>query len=299
MKKLAIILSLLLIFTSACGKNNSSSNSDTVNYIDDTEKKVKVPKNPKRIVVLHPTYVGSLIKLGHKPVAVPSFVSQNKVLSKATKGIKKIDMSSVEQVTKQKPDLIITTVEDKNIKKLKKVAPTVAFDAQKTHYKDTLKKLSKLVNEEKKADKWIKNWDAQMKSDKKELNSIIKDKSISVLQEGPKGISVFSDHLGRGTEVVYDGYGMKQIKSLKEATKKATNITISNEKIEKYTGDFALIVTQNNQKPEFENSNYWKSIPAVKNNNVIKLNASDTQFNDPISLEAQRDIIYKQLKQLK
>lgn len=28
----------------------------------------------------------------------------------------------------------------------------------------------------------------------------------------------FSDHLGRGTEILYDGYGMKQPKALENAT---------------------------------------------------------------------------------
>lgn len=92
-----------------------------------------------------------MVKFGHKPIAVPEFVEKNKVLNDVTKGIKRIDNTSVEQVTKQKPDLIVTTIQDKNIKKLQKIAPTVAFDSEKSTYKDHAKKLAALANEESKA----------------------------------------------------------------------------------------------------------------------------------------------------
>lgn len=64
--------------------------------------------------------MGALVKFGHKPVAVPEFVKQNKVLNDVTKDAKKIDNTNVEQIAKAKPDLIIATSQDKNLNKLKK-----------------------------------------------------------------------------------------------------------------------------------------------------------------------------------
>lgn len=133
MKKLLLILICLTLFVGACSTQDSSKKNDSENkfteksFKDDTGKEVKIPKNPKRIAVLHPTYIGALVKFGHKPIAVPEFVEKNKVLNDVTKGIKRIDNTSVEQVTKQKPDLIVTTIQDKNIKKLQKIAPTVVL----------------------------------------------------------------------------------------------------------------------------------------------------------------------------
>lgn len=300
MKKVLILLVCCMIFISACGgndvkeKNDSNKNTEQV-FKDDQENKVKIAKNPKRIVVLHPSYIGALVKFGHKPVAVPEFVKQNKVLNNVTKDAEKIDNTSIEQVAKQKPDLIIAPAGDKNIKKLKKVAPTVVFDSKKSNYKETTKKLASLVNEDKKANAWIKKWDKQMSKDKKELEPIIKDKTVSVLQQTPKGTMAFGDNLGRGTEILYGGYGMKRPEALAEATKSKSSTHINSEQFSEYIEDYVVIATQGEQKPDFEKTNYWKNLPAVKKENVIKFDVSETQYNDPISLERQRDILYKAL----
>ncbi|MDW3828007.1 ABC transporter substrate-binding protein [Staphylococcus saprophyticus] len=305
MKKLLLILICLTLFVGACSTQDSSKKNDSENksteksFKDDTAKEVKIPKNPKRIAVLHPTYIGALVKFSHKPIAVPEFVEKNKVLNDATKGIKRIDNTSVEQVTKQKPDLIVTTIQDKNIKKLQKIAPTVAFDSEKSTYKDHAKKLAALVNEESKAKQWIKDWDKQMADDKKELSPLIKGKTVSVLQQTPKGTMAFSDHLGRGTEILYDGYGMKQPKALEKATQDKFATPINPENFKDYIGDFAVIATNGDQPAPFENTNYWNNLLAVKDNQVIKFDVTETQYNDPISLEKQRDIFYKALKSKK
>jgi iron complex transport system substrate-binding protein len=47
--------------------------------------------------------------------------------------------------------------------------------------------------------------------------------------------------------------------------------------------------------PDFTNTNSWKNLKAVKNNRILDLNISDTQYNDPISLEKQRTVLFKQL----
>lgn len=305
MKKLTLLFISLILFTAACGTNNSNhkenSNLESTGktFKDDNGNEIKIPKNPKNIVVLHPAYVGALVKFGHKPIAIPEFVNKNKVLNDSTKGIKRIDNTSIEQVTHQKPDLIITTTQDKNIKKLQKIAPTVAFNAEKSNYKDNTKKLATLVNEESKAKQWIKEWDTQMAKDRKELEPVIKEKSISVLQQTPKGTMAFSDHLGRGTEILYDGYRMKQPKALAQATKNKFATPINPENFADYIGDFAVIATNGKQNASFENTNYWRNLSAVKNKNIIKFDVTVTQYNDPISLEKQRDIFYKALMNIK
>ncbi|QSY54958.1 ABC transporter substrate-binding protein [Staphylococcus simiae] len=310
MKKLIVLIFCLLLFLAAC--SNGSQNNDSKNNKDQSDnskkettfttddgQKVKVPQHPKRIVVLHPSYVGALVKFGHKPVAVPKFIEQNKVLKDATQDIKKIDNTSVEQVVKEKPDLIITTSEDKNFNKLKKIAPTVTFNANKSSYKDTTRKLAQLVNEKSKANAWLKKWEQQLASDKKELQPLIKGKTASVLQQTPKGIMAFSDHMGRGTEIIYDGYGMKQPSPLEKATQTKFATRINEEQFQDYIGDFAIIAQQGDKQPPFEQTNYWKNLTTVKKNHVITFDVSETQYNDPISLEKQREIFYKALKDMK
>lgn len=156
MKRLFIFCLCLLFFLAACNSSDtkekssetkSGSSSDTKVFKQDDGEKIEIPKDPKRIVVLHPTYIGALVEFGHKPVGVIDFVKQNKTLSDATKGAKMLGQNNVEDIAKTKPDLIITTKEDKNINKLKKIAPTVQMDAMKSDYKAATRELGEIVNE--------------------------------------------------------------------------------------------------------------------------------------------------------
>ncbi|MCG7340721.1 ABC transporter substrate-binding protein [Staphylococcus auricularis] len=304
-KVLGFILCLVLILA-ACSNNSndkeksedtkeSKSEMKTFKQADGSE--IEIPKDPKRIVVLHPTYIGALVKFGHKPVAVVDFVKQNKTLDEATKDIKRIGQGDIEQVTEAKPDLIITTKEDKNANKLKKIAPTVLMDAMKSDYKQSTKTLGEIVNEKDKAEQWIHDWENKLAKDKDELGDKVKGKTISVIQETPKGITAFGTNHGRGTEIVYDGYGMKQPDRLAEETKNAYMVTPSEEQLAEYTGDYIILDTTG-PKPEFTQKENWNNLEAVKNNHVIDMDLSNTQYNDPLSLEKQRDIVFKQLKEM-
>ena len=75
LKILSVIgLLFVLIATAACG-NNSSSNSSKESSKDGVEIKheegtTKVPKHPKRVVVLEYSFVDALVALDVKPVGI-------------------------------------------------------------------------------------------------------------------------------------------------------------------------------------------------------------------------------------
>lgn len=71
---------------------------------------------------------------------------------------------------------------------------------------------------------------------------------------------------------------------------------ISQEEIEKYSGDYLFLpLTKGQEKPEFINTESYKSIPAVKNDKVIEIDAQTFWYNDPYSLEVQREFLKKEL----
>ncbi len=138
----------------------------------------------------------------------------------------------------------------------------------------------------------------KLEKDKKSLGNKVDGKTITVLQSTPKGLTAFGKNYGRGTEIVYGGYGMMQPEKLEKETKNAYMATPSEEELSDYTGDYIILATMG-ETPQFTQTTNWKNLDAVKNNHVIELDLQQTQYNDPISLEKQREIILKQLKEMK
>ena len=74
----------------------------------------------------------------------------------------------------------------------------------------------------------------------------------------------FSNHMGRGTEIIYEGYGLKQPKSIKTSNSEKVATPINEEQFPEYIGDIAVIAQQGNKSPQFEQTQFWKSLNAVK-----------------------------------
>lgn len=298
MKKLLIPLIVLVLVLAACG-NNSDDNGDKnekKTYKQDDGKKVKVPKHPKRVVVLGTTYAGGLKQLDTNIVGVANIVDDSKVLKKKFKGVKKVDPEKVESVAKLKPDLIVTYNTDKNLKKLNKIAPTVAYDYQKHDYKDQHKELGKLVGKEDKAQKWIDNWDKKTKNDSKEIKDKLgKDTTVSIIKDFDKKVYALGKTYGHGSEVVYDSFGMKMPDKVEKATKKNDLAEISNEEIPEMAGDYVITPVAKGSKLSFEDKDYWKNTDAVKNGHTIKVDEGIYWLNDPYSMDYERKDLKEQL----
>ncbi|MDN6849235.1 MAG: iron-siderophore ABC transporter substrate-binding protein, partial [Staphylococcus equorum] len=73
LKKILCLILCFIMFLAACGSGNESNKSDakddkgTKSYTTEDGSKVKIPKDPKRVLVLTANY-GNLKKLGVKPV---------------------------------------------------------------------------------------------------------------------------------------------------------------------------------------------------------------------------------------
>lgn len=297
MKKLLIPLIVLVLVLAACG-NGSDDNgdkNDKKTYKQDDGKKVKVPKHPKRVVVLGTTYAGGLKQLDTNIVGVANLVDDSKVLKKKFKGVKKVDPEKVESVAKLKPDLIVTYNTDKNLKKLNKIAPTVAYDYQKHDYKDQHKELGKLVGKEDKAQKWIDDWDKKTRNDSKEIKDKLgQDTTVSIIRDFDKKVYALGKTYGHGSEVVYDSFGMKMPDKVEKATKKNDLAEISNEEIPEMAGDYVITPVAKGGKLSFEDKDYWKNTDAVKNGHTIKVDEGIYWLNDPYSMDYERKDLKEQ-----
>ncbi|PTL06260.1 ABC transporter substrate-binding protein, partial [Staphylococcus gallinarum] len=288
MKKLLFPLIALVLILAACGNKSDSDSKkeETKSYKLDSGKSIDVPKSPKRIAVVAPTYAGGVKYLGGKIVAVNKQVDSSKLLKDKFKGVTKVGDNDVEKVAKSKPDLIIVYSTDKNIKKYKKIAPTVVFDYGKHKYLDQQEELGKLLGKEDKVKAWEEKWKAKTKKDGKEIKEKIgSDATVSIFDEFDKKLYSYGPNWGRGGEVLYQAFGLKMPEKLDKLVKKEGWAEIKQEKLADYAGDYIVSTSEGKATPSYAKTDLWNNIPAVKDGHVIKVQAETYWYNDPYTLE--------------
>ncbi|MBE5099852.1 MULTISPECIES: iron-hydroxamate ABC transporter substrate-binding protein [Priestia] len=295
MKKL--LLPFMLIFVlliSACSsgstesKSEGNSGSKTITYQSE-DGPVKVPSNPKRVVVLG-SYAGNVMSLGVNIVGVDSWSKMNPRFEKKLKGVEEVSDENLEKIIKLKPDLIIGLSTTKNVDKLKKIAPTVTYTYDKVDYLTQHIEIGKLLNKEKEAQSWVNDFKKRAAKAGSDIKAKIgEDTTVSVIENFDKQLYVFGDNWGRGTEILYQEMKLKMPEKVKDMALKDGYYAISPEVLPEYAGDYLIFSKNQDGDTSFEKTDTYKNIPAVKNNHVFEANAKEFYFNDPITLDYQLD----------
>lgn len=298
-------LLVLLLLLSACGENSSSDDTDKQSSNDNSDENatktyqsengdVKVPKHSKRIVILSSFFAGDVAKLGGNIVGVDEWGKKTPVLKDELEDAKVVSGQNVEKVLALDPDLIIGLSTLENVDKLKKIAPTVTYTYGKLDYLDQYIEIGKLLGKEDKAKKWVKDFKQRAGDVGKKVKAKIgEDTTVSVVEKFDKQFYVYGDNFARGTEILYQAMGLGMPKKVKEAAQKEGFLAISPEAIPQYVGDYIVLSQEPGVKNSFQKTKTYKNIPAVKNGNVIKVNAYAFHFNDPISLDYELNVFEK------
>ncbi|OEL00304.1 iron-siderophore ABC transporter substrate-binding protein [Staphylococcus saprophyticus] len=284
MKRLIVLFLSLLIILSACGQNKDS-NKETKTFKTQSGKSIKIPKHPKRIVVLTSNF-GNFKDLGVTPVGVNNDFPKSKYINE--KGAKRVGSEDVEGVAKLKPDLILTYDVNTKIKKYQKIAPTIPIKYNYYSYKEMHLAIGKILNKENEAKKQIKDMEKQLQSDGKVIKDKIgSNKTFTVMEIKPKQLSIFGENFGRGTPIIYQEYQLPFPKDVKGMLDKDGFKTIPHEQYSKYAADYILIPTEkgNPINNEFTESSLWKNQPAYKNNHIYYYPKNEATYSDPSSLK--------------
>ena len=297
MKKLLVpFILLLVLIISACGNKTTGSTeedakgaeeSDTITY-ESENGPIEVPADPQRVVAL--TNAGYVLKLGVNLVGVDSWSMTNPRYADELKDVEVVSEENIEKIAELQPDLIIAASTTKNIDKLGKIAPTVTYTYNKVDYLTQHLEIGKLLNKEKEAQDWIDDFKARAKAAGEEIKAKIgEDATVTVLESYDKSMYILGDSWGRGTEILYQAMGLKMPENVKEMTEKEGYYTLSSEVLPEYVGDYLVISKYNDQDNSYQETDVYKEIPAVKNNQVLEADAYEFIFNDPISLDYQLD----------
>ncbi|MDF2726008.1 MAG: iron(3+)-hydroxamate-binding protein fhuD [Paenibacillus sp.] len=320
-----VVLMLLVLVLGACGKqpepekaaspaaasntdagkqtNTPASNAPTTKMFKAANGTIEVPDKPQRIVTLAPNYAGYLLTLGVAPLGVPEFTLGNPYLKGKLDNVVNLGANAaiepaLEQVLALKPDLIIGLTALKNVEQLSKIAPVVTFEATK-NYKEVLTDLGKLTNKETQAKAWLDQWDAKMKRLKPQVDAVVKGKSFSIMYPSAKGIYLFREGYGRGTEILYGEFGLKMPEKAAQTFKEGQGFSVvSTENLPELAGDFIITAPWLGDAAgagTVYDSPIWKGLPAVKSGQAYNVDYNIFTFSDPFSWQGQLTIILDQL----
>ena len=302
MKKLVMpFLLMLVLILSACGggetttekssEKKENDKTETITYQSESGP-VEVPANPERVIVLS-SFAGNVMALDVDIVGVDSWSKMNPRFEKL-KDVEEVTDENLEKIIELNPDLIIGLSTIKNVDKLKDIAPTVTFTYGKLDYLTQHLEIGKLLNKEKEAQEWIDNFKADSKAAGEEIKAKIgEEATVSVIENFDKELYVFGDNWARGTEILYQEMELNMPEKVKQAALEPGYYAISPEVLSEYAGDYVIFSKNAEGDTSFQQTETYKNIPAVKNNQVFEVNAKEFYFNDPLTLEYQLEFFKK------
>lgn len=295
-RTLAVLTALLALFVlAACGSSSESSDTGKADSaavskmpkIEGFSYSGQVPQNPERVVSLASFNTGYLAKFDFNFVGVTSYDKKNPVLKDKVKDAKEVTAEDLEAIAGLNPDLIVVGSTEKNIDKLKEIAPVIVVEYGKRDYLQLVSDFGAIFNREKEAQDWLDKWKKDTEQVAKEVKEVTgPDATFSVMGLFQKEIYVFGNNWGRGGEVVYQALGFKAPQKVEEEVFKTGYLAISYETVDQYAADYILIAAEDDQTgASLYESDLWKNIPAVQQNHVLKVDANAFYFNDPLTLE--------------
>ena len=292
-------LTVTIFLLVACGSSSKSENSASSDKVELSSKpKIDgfhyygdIPKNPKRIASLSSTYTGYLLQLGFDPVTVTSYDAKNPVLKEKVKNAKVLMPEDLESIAKQKPDLIVVDASDKNID---------AIDYGKNDYLEILNRFGQIFGKEKEADQWIADWKSKTADIGKQLKEKLgQNVTFTVVGLYEKEIYLFGNNWGRGGEVIYKSLGFDASQKVKDEVFPSGYLQVSQETVSEHIGDYVLVAAEDDKTGSaLYESDVWKSIPAVQQNHILKVDANAFYFNDPLTLEYELKTIQDGLEKM-
>jgi iron complex transport system substrate-binding protein len=296
-KQLFPFILLIVLLLGACTskatekESNTTTDDDkagTITYQSENGP-IEVPKNPQRVVVLS-TYAGDVMALDVNLVGVDSWSKMNPRFDNVLKDVEEVSDESLEKIIELEPDLIIGLSTINNIEKLSEIAPTVTYTYGKLDYLSQHLEIAKLLNKDELAKTWVDDFKKRAQAAGEEIKEKIgKDTTVSVIENFDKQLYVFGDNWGRGTEILYQEMNLKMPEKVKEMALSDGYYALSLEVLPEFAGDYVIFSKNPDTDNSFQETDTYKNIPAVKNNQVFEVNAKEFYFNDPVTLDFQLD----------
>lgn len=200
--------------------------------------------------------------------------------------------TSLEMIAEAQPDLIVTITEA-DYEKYSEIAPTVYIQDGQRSDEELFCYIADLVGKSEEADAYIADFNDRVMDSKDEIQSIVGDRTVSIVEVWPQQIYTMGSHFARGGSILYDMWGLKAPAKVQEEMVDGDTAyeTVSLEALPDYTGDFILYgVLADTDSSFVDESQLWQSLDAVKEGRVLSYEQVAFMHRDPITLNAQLEI---------
>ncbi|MFF2886266.1 ABC transporter substrate-binding protein [Paenibacillus sp. NPDC057967] len=307
---IGVITALLAACGQQSGQQSGQQPEQAMRSFEHASGVTDVPFEPMRVAA--DQHMGQLLKLGIKPIAVrenmlkETWIPYANLEEGALDGIEDLGgfPLNLEKLTLVEPDLIINAL-PANQEQYSKIAPTVHMPYWSEKYKSPMDKfldIADLFNKTDVANQWISEFDAKLATAGEKIVSAGRLKpgeTVSVMAVFQNNVYVFGPNGAYGGYLIYDALKLPTTEHAEVLRGKDMGSSeLSMEVVPEYMGDHAFItVVDESKADELMKSDFWKSVPAVKNNQVYFYDSKIFAMDDPYSLEAQLGIVTDLLTQ--
>ncbi len=258
-------------------ENAPSQEGTQAHAVKDAMGEVKVPAEPKRIVVLDNGALDNLLALGVTPVGAAT-VSLDKpffsYLGDKTSGIEKvgtIDQPNLEAIAALKPDLILGTKDQHEAihSKLMEMAPTVFVETMGLDWKGNLKLHAEAVGKAQEAEKLIADYEKRVADFQAKMGDKIGKTEVSVLRMNADHVRIYLSESYSGKFIEELGFPRPKAQSEKDFAKKATE-----EQIADMDGDVIFWFSRDQENimtTKLKGNPLWATLKAVQAGNVYEV----------------------------
>lgn len=308
-KKLTIFLFILTLMLVGCSSNDENSMASdpkeetgaTTKKISTINGEIEIPTKVERLVV--DAYLPTSLLLGVKPVGATKQDLENVHIQDQIDDIENTGESAIESILALKPDLIITAQADaESYEKLSKIAPTVVLPYETYRSVEVeVRGIAEILGKQAEGEAWLKMFEEQVSENREKLAEVLdRNETFSIFGAYGKEFYVYGDGIYRGGQAIYKKLQLKAPQNIQEELieKGETFKQVSYEVLPEYAGDYIFVDETNGAELNREDS-LWKSIDAVKNNNVFYLDAKRFWPFDPIAVLAQVEEVTNMLLEKK
>jgi iron complex transport system substrate-binding protein len=281
-KTLMIWMSLIaIVVLSACGQ--TASQPTAAPQPPPASGAEKPALKELRIASLSIHLTNDLLALGITPVGsviggdLKAFLPHVADRLKSTKPLGVVADPNMEALLSLKPDVIYLDKQyaGTDISKYEKIAPSVVFDLDDGTWRDQLQQIGKLVNREKQAETFIKNYQTQTEHVKALINSKIGNGTVMAVRVTAKELRVFGPRRPMGP-ILFDDLGLKPAKGVEKISKDKSFDVISQEVLPDYDADAIFVIVNKEdgaQKlfQQLESNPIWQGLKAVRAKHVYMI----------------------------